>query len=561
MRRGFVMLAVMIGLAMALIASAALLQLAQAETSGATHSVRRAQSHALARSGMEAIAGRLAEQRQELLAGRAPRLDEHYVIYEADGRLGVVRLLPIGPAGALIESESCKLDINEVSAEQLVATGLVEEDVAQRLVQFRDAALTRPIQSLSELTQVPGVTNELLFGSIERVQEEWAPRGADGGGSVEGEFDRGGVRFTRAAIGETNRALVEVLTVYSVEADVRVDGSRRIDLSVSRRVSEAAAEGDTPATEVAEPGETRDARDSELAEIPGVLRPLVARGATYKKASEIVAALRRNNVPADEWPEYFESCTTQPRELRHGRLDINTAPVEALLAVPGFTVEHAEAIAAAQETLGENERATVCWPLLAGIVEAEQFAEAIDHITNRSSCYRVRIAAGEVSIDEPDGPLNAPVIYEMVFDLASPAPRVAYLRDVTLLPTMLELADRGTGEASPLDDRSTSHALDDEIIAWDEQFGEEDDTPVDAESGEPTDGGADDPFALPAQPSLPSQPSLPDFPPFFSGASESDDEAPPSAAPGSGESASSPGSGSSSSPPPPLRRIGRWRGG
>ena len=530
MRRGFVLLAVMIGLAMALAASAALLQLAQAESAGSYHSVQRAQAHALARSGMEVLAGELAAQREDILAGRLPHLDEQYVIYETGGALGVVRLLPLGTAGARLETESAKLDINEVSAEQLVATGMVDEVLAERIVQFRAKALGRPIQSLCELASVPGVTNELLIGSLERMREEHAS-------------DALADDSVRRASEE--RALVDVFTVYSIEADMRMDGSRRLDLSVKREV--ASEEGSSSAVEVGEPNA------EELGEIPEVLRPLVARGTTFTKASEIVRILRENNLPPHDWPEYFETCTTQPHELRHGRIDINAAPLEALLAVPGFTVEHAEAIAAAQETLTDAERGTVCWPVIAGIVEPEALEQAIDHITNRSFCFRVRMAVGEVSHEAPDEPLRSPLVYEIVFDLASPEPRLAYLRDVTLMPAMLELAARQDEHDDPQAQREQSDALDDEVAAWDERFTERERGPDDESSDAKADSAGD-------FPALPDQPELPDFPPLIQLDASSDDMNEPLGPLNADDPAPNEASAAPENPvPPPARRLGRWK--
>jgi len=534
----------MIGLALALLAAMALLHFAQAETAGAYHSVGRAQSYATARSAIDAIAGRLAEQREEILAGHMPRVDEQYVMYEVQGRTGVARLLPVGAHGALIESESCKLDFNDVTAEQLVATGLVEEELANRIIQFRDKALTEPIRSLNELADVPGMTNELLFGPLERLQESCATVISMSEDGSTRPSERRSDRALPIGFNERDRALIDVLTVYSIEADVRMDDTARIDLSAAQ--VEPAAENESPAVR-------EENLEAELdPDIPSVLRPLVARGTTFAKASEIAVVLRENNIPPEEWPEIFEVCTTHAGALRHGRLDINTASVEALLAIPGFTVELAEAIASAQETLSDAERSTVCWPLMAGIIEAEPFSEALDHITNRSWCYRVRIAAGEVSSDEPHGSIEAPVIFEVVFDLASQTPRVAYLRDITLLPTMLTLAHRHSDDGARFEDRMESHALDDEIAAWDEAFSDEE--PADDE-----DAGSDG-RGLPSRPSLPDTLSIPDRPTLPTSLREPSTEDSTSETPStqpSNESGDSP----SAQQTAPVRRIGRWRSG
>ncbi|MCZ6543407.1 MAG: hypothetical protein O6768_07045, partial [Planctomycetota bacterium] len=50
------------------------------------------------------------------------------------------------------------------------------------------------------------------------------------------------------------------------------------------------------------------------------------------------------------------------------------------------------------------------------------------------------LAAGEVGADSPDDPPAGAVIYEAVIDLSAPRPRVAFLRDITLLQTTAVLA-------------------------------------------------------------------------------------------------------------------------
>lgn len=479
MRRGFVLLAVMIGLSLTMLVTLALLQLAQTETSGAHYSANQAQSHALMRSGIDAIASRLSNQREVILAGQPIEVDAQYTIYEDSGRLGVVRLLPVGRQGALTESESAKLDINSVTAEQLVATGLVEDDLAQRIVQFRDAAPGKLIHSINELAGVPGMTNELLFGSLQRVEQQLA--------RVQGEQDERDTgieqRKSELALGGVDDeaiALADVFTVFSIEANVTMDDSPRVDLSTPRKTQADSANesnnraGETdgePPDESLDPSFGFSANPAQEQE-PEVARWLRSRRPVYAKESEIAVMLGSSNIAPEDWPDYFDACTTSPGALRDGRLDINTATKPALLAIPGMTVERAEAIVAAQDSLSDSERASACWPVLLGIMQSIEFARAADHITNRSCSYRMRLAAGEVSEEEPDGPLRSPVIYEVVFDLGGASPRVAYLRDITLLPTMLTIASRAEHEVDGLQSRFDKYALSDEIEAWDRQFNE-----------------------------------------------------------------------------------------
>jgi hypothetical protein len=86
-----------------------------------------------------------------------------------------------------------------------------------------------------------------------------------------------------------------------------------------------------------------------------------------------------------------------------------------------------------RQELSPQERATIAWPVTSHIIAPEAFEKIAAHITTRCWMYRVRLAAGEVDADDLDGAMTNPRIHEMVIDLAGPRPRIAYLRDITLL--------------------------------------------------------------------------------------------------------------------------------
>ena len=75
-----------------------------------------------------------------------------------------------------------------------------------------------------------------------------------------------------------------------------------------------------------------------------------------------------------------------------------------------------------------------------GIVDEETFETLAAKITIHCWTYRLRIAAGEVDAGDEDGPLQHPIIFEIVIDLAAPETRIAYLRDISMLQTAALLA-------------------------------------------------------------------------------------------------------------------------
>ena len=128
---GFALVAVLVVMGGALLVATSLLFVAQAEIAGSAVAADRAQAHALARSGVVAVIARLNEQRQEILDGRTPRIDEEFVIYETAGRIGMVRLLAVGPGGEVLVPEASKRDLQYADAGALAEANGSHAELAQ----------------------------------------------------------------------------------------------------------------------------------------------------------------------------------------------------------------------------------------------------------------------------------------------------------------------------------------------------------------------------------------------------------------------------------------------
>jgi hypothetical protein len=409
--RGFVLLAVLVIVASALLVVTAVIYFAQAETAGLAVSRERARHSVMVHSAINVIVPRLNEQRERILSGEAAELADQYELYEADGRLGIVRLLPLREGGRWLEPEAAKLDLNEVEAEQLVATGLVDAELASRIVAFRNQTLGRPFQSVAELLHVEGVSPELLYGPF----EEWSiTTQAMASDPVD--------RFSIVP-NDLPRGLADVLTVFAFEPALQRDGRRRISLNVPWS---------------AELGRRLDERFGEGA--GQVIKQIMDDGTTFDDETVIYRVLSFFSVPPDEWPDIIDTITADEGDYHFGRLDINTASRDALLALPGIQPEQADQIVQFRDGLDEEDRATIAWPAIHGILDPAQYQEIGGKITTRSWTYRLRFAVGEVDADDPDGPIEGAIICEMVVDLSAPKPRIAYLRDVTLLDMAAQLA-------------------------------------------------------------------------------------------------------------------------
>ncbi len=448
--RSFVIIAVLVITASALFIATGALFIAQAEIAGSSGARAAAQSRALAWSGLQIVIGELNSQRDEILRGEMPRLDEQYEVYQSAGRAGVVRLLPVTAEGNRVVGENGKLDINIVNAEQLAATELIDLALAESIIAHRDS-LDRPMQSLVELLEAPGMTPEILYGPLDEMRIMDAARG--------GEADLADRVLAR--LGHTEpRGLADIVTVFSFGPPLQRDGRLRINLNtewsdeLAGRLDDRFGEGTSE-----------------------IVKRIIDDGTTFDSDRKIVEVLRFFQVEPEEWVDILDALRADGDEFYSGRLDLNSAPESALRALPTVTPEQATQILRARDGLGSEERATIVWPLLENILDSEQYVELVDKITVRSWIYRVRLAAGEVDVEEPDGELSRPVIWEAVIDLAAPSARVAYLRDVTLLETAAIIASNAS--------LAMDEELDWEEDWWVEEVEEPDEDVIDEGDEEP----------------------------------------------------------------------------
>jgi len=443
-RRGTVVFAVLVVITLGALAAATVLISADASIAEAEVTVTRAQSRALAWSGVQVVMSELASQRDALLDGRSPRVTEEWELFTDEaGRRWTVRLIGLGgPGGVPIVSESGKLDLNTATEAMLALLPGVGEALAKGIVEARGE---RPLASVDELLTIDGFTPEMVYG--------------EGAGAADGSFS-----------GEVGALpLADLVTVFAFDPNVqsgagddplRHRGRKRVNLNQTWSDSLRSALVDRFGEGVAQ----------------GV-EQIMKNGTEFRSESDFVRVMRFFQVPPADWAEALDALCTSDDDYVLGRVDLNTAPAEALACVPGIDATMAEEIVAARERLDESERKGVAWPAAEGIVPEEQFQEAAPWLTTRAMQWRVRLEAGIAPSESGVGPGDAPtlgqrMVLEAVIDVSSQRPRVAYLRDVTLLPLARRLyagraevaddswADEAEGEmAEGLDDSAASSGL------------------------------------------------------------------------------------------------------
>lgn len=436
-RRAGAIVAVLLLLVIGVIIAATVL--VTADSAGATSEaeMQRTQSRAIAWSGVQAVMAELAEQREDLLDGRSPNITAEWDLFTlGDGTRGVVRLLDLLPEGpGVLAPENAKLDINTATAEMLALVPGLDQAVADKIIEARGATA---FTSVEQLLSVEGVTPELLYGSTTEGRHEPA-------------FDVDPLAMPDAAAG--SRGLLPYLTVFSFDPNVQVGVNGDTDQRGRLRIDLGQSWSDKLGRAIAE------RFDQNTADL---VQAIMESGQTFATDSELARLLADNSLDPAEWAELLDVFTTSDDQFLRGRLDVNTAPREVLACIPGITPEQAEAIANQREGLDADSRRSPTWLMTEGLLTPEDYVAAADWVTTRSMQWRVRLEVGVESGDplggfdesapmtldqlleswdepEPGGRLGHRIVLEAVIDVGSTRPRVAYLREITLLDPVLAM--------------------------------------------------------------------------------------------------------------------------
>ena len=123
-------------------------------------------------------------------------------------------------------------------------------------------------------------------------------------------------------------------------------------------------------------------------------------------------------------PTILDQLTTTFEARLIGLININTADVKVLRAIPGISEAKAELIVQTREGLSSELKQSVAWLYSESVLTAEEFKRAAPHITTRSLQYRFNV----VGYSLPSGRYR---VYEVVIDTADKQPQILYLRDIT----------------------------------------------------------------------------------------------------------------------------------
>lgn len=405
-RRGTILLAVLLVISLSALAATTAMYLGEAAGEGARMSLKRTRSRAMAWSGVQAVMAELSDQRDKILDGENPQVTNQWQLFEESGRRGIVRLVALAKDDAgqeqWILSEAIKLDLNSATADMLGNIPGVSKELAAAIVFSRQQGYS----SVEELVRVPGIKPELLWGQTDSA------------------FNGGAHSDT------TSETLHTLLSVLAFDPNVQAG----IDPAGAEHRGKLRLNLNTPWSSDLESGiKDRFGQDAAAG-----AKSIFEKGASFKTLKDLCVMLRQQKLPNAAWASLLDAFTCSPDPFIGGRVDINRAPATVIAAIPGLTPETAEQLVKVRASLDVAARRTITWPLTQGILKEDKFLDAVDFMTTRSMQWRIRVEVGTVESDSTSArepPLEDRLVLEAVIDIASERPRIAYLRDVTLLDT------------------------------------------------------------------------------------------------------------------------------
>ncbi|MBI3856185.1 MAG: general secretion pathway protein GspK [Planctomycetes bacterium] len=327
-----------------------------------------------------------------------------------------------------LDDEASKINLNTAPREILIKLPNMTDEIVDAILDWRDADATvgangaessyyngltppyncknQPFETVEELLYVKGITPEILYGEDFNLNGRLETNENDG--------DQTWPRDNRD--GKLDPGLWPLCTVWSADDNTDADGKPRVNLNTATAdlLQQAGLQG---------------------AEVQAVLTQRV-----FGPFVSVAQLLGGQGIPPALTPQRFKLVVDKFSVLDDpkvpGLVNINTAPKQVLICLPGITEEIAVKIMQYRTTPG-NDLSNIGW--LLSVVEPALLQRFAPFITCRSHQFRIHAVGrvgtpytpGAESTEERPGAFRRMVA---VFDkLATPTPRLVYWKDQTKL--------------------------------------------------------------------------------------------------------------------------------
>jgi type II secretory pathway component PulK len=314
-----------------------------------------------------------------------------------------------------LREESSRVNLNAAPLETLLKLPGMTAELAAAIVDWRDEdseispggaeseyylllsdpcyCKNAPLETVEEVLLVRGATREILQGEDANRNGVLDPN----------ENDADETEPADNRDGHLDRGLVDYVTVCSREPNTDAEGRERVNVN--------------------EPG------SRELSEL---LREVVSEDRYFQLMDRVRLGRPYRNVldfyfraglTTEEFSKVADRLTTSRERTVTGLVNVNTAPREVLLCLPGLEESDVDALMARRSTAG-TDLSSVAW--VTEVLGEDKAVAAADAITTRSYQFAADIVA-------VSGDGRAWRRYRAVVDARSSPPRVLLWQDLTAL--------------------------------------------------------------------------------------------------------------------------------
>lgn len=341
-----------------------------------------------------------------------------------------------------LSDEAGKLNVNHATEESLTAIPLLDESMAQALIDFVDAdgeaqpegaeqpyydtlekpyaIHNAPLKTLDELLMVRGFTPALFYGEDANQNFRLDANEDDGDASFPPDNSNG----------ELARGFRQLFTVSSYDLNLDSADLQRVDVNDpdANLGDESLPEDTVKFVEAARRNQITITNICDLVEATWTMKDEEDQDREYP-----------SGIDEETLPLALDRLTHTNDYHLHGLININTASAQVLATVPGIDDALANEIIGARDAIPPDEQGNIAWLFTEKIVDAEEFRVIGRHLTARGHQFSLR-AAGYSN----QGQYR---IIEAIVDLAGDRPRIIYLRDISRfgLPFEIDLPENEGG--------------------------------------------------------------------------------------------------------------------
>jgi type II secretory pathway component PulK len=315
-----------------------------------------------------------------------------------------------------LTDEAGKINLNSASLEMLQKLPGMTAELAASIIDWRDEdtdvttggaeseyyllrsdgyqCKNLPLETVDEILLIKGASQELLYGEDTNLNGYLDDQENDGDESEPPDNHNG----------RLDPGFYDYVTVYSTEKNVDADGAARINITDSTAVSNLQ-------TLLEE--KFKQERALEI-----IQRSAVSTNPNFEN---ILSFYYRSQMTAEEFAQIADKLTTSSETTLPGLVNVNTAPKEVLLCLPGLEESDAQALVSYREANSDGLD-SIAW--VTQVLNQEKAVGIGTYITVRSYQYSADIVC-------LSGNGRAYKRYRAILDTQSGSPRVVYWRSLT----------------------------------------------------------------------------------------------------------------------------------